>query len=379
MTRSRRRTLQRLAASRAQQCLVLEGRDGRRAAGAAAPRRPNVALAQQGRPAASRRSSSPPRSARRTCRRCRSASRPSARSGSTQLQINDVHRLREVPAERLLHLRRAGLQPRVLPRRRERREQQPLGPVAERRHLPRRAADHDDPGLARRPPLRRRARRGARRTAGHAVRRELAGGHDPHHHQPARPDAASRPATASKATTVEHGDPGYLAEGFVNLPISAAAAVRLVGWARHDAGYIDNVPATRTFPTSGGCIIERRRRRRAGCERTPVRAKDDYNDVDTYGARAALRVDLNDNWTITPSIMAQNQDANGSFAYDPAVGDLKMHTYYPSLQRGRVGPGGADRRGQDRQLRRRLRGRLPESRRRASMPTTPTTRSSTTQ
>ena len=67
------------------------------------------------------------------------------------------------------------------------------------------------------------------------------------------------------------GDLGYLAEGFVNIPLSDNAAIRLVGWARHDGGYIDNVAATRTFPTSGismdslarGKLQRRRHLRRA--------------------------------------------------------------------------------------------------------------------
>ncbi len=44
--------------------------------------------------------------------------------------------------------------------------------------------------------------------------------------------------------------------------------------------------------------------------------EDNYNDVETYGARAALRIDLNDNWTVTPQIMAQSQVSNGSFAME---------------------------------------------------------------
>src|SRR5690348_1993282 len=54
-----------------------------------------------------------------------------------------------------------------------------------------------------------------------------------------------------EGNTVEHGDQGYLVEGFTNVPIGDRAAIRMVGWARHDAGYIDNVAAVRTFPTSG--------------------------------------------------------------------------------------------------------------------------------
>ena len=38
-------------------------------------------------------------------------------------------------------------------------------------------------------------------------------------------------------------------EGFVNVPIGDSAAIRLVGWDKHDAGYVDNKLGTRTFPT----------------------------------------------------------------------------------------------------------------------------------
>src|SRR5690606_33018424 len=46
-----------------------------------------------------------------------------------------------------------------------------------------------------------------------------------------------------------------------------------------------------------------------------------------YGARAALRVDLNDSWTVTPTLMHQQQESNGAFAYDPSLGDLKVARY----------------------------------------------------
>ena len=146
-----------------------------------------------------------------------------------------------------------------------------------------------------------------------------------------RPDANAFDAGYGiEGNYVQEGDAGYLFEGFVNIPISSAAAVRLVGWARHDAGFIDNAPGTRTFPTSGICMSNASQTP-AGCERSPERAKDDYNDVDTYGARAALRVDLNESWSITPTVMGQKQDANGNFGFDPAVGDLELHTYYPTF------------------------------------------------
>ena len=115
------------------------------------------------------------------------------------------------------------------------------------------------------------------------------------------------------------GGMGYMAEGMVNLPINDRTAVRLVGWHRHDAGYIDNVYRERTFPTSGITANN------AGF------VDDDYNEADTTGARASLRLDLTDNWTVTPQIMAQKQEAEGSWAYDESVGESELAHGYPEL------------------------------------------------
>jgi outer membrane receptor protein involved in Fe transport len=60
-----------------------------------------------------------------------------------------------------------------------------------------------------------------------------------------------------------------------------------------------------------------------------VLAEDGFNDVETYGARAALRVDLNESWTVTPSLIAQKQTSNGIFASSPARGDLNTARFYP--------------------------------------------------
>jgi outer membrane receptor protein involved in Fe transport len=131
-----------------------------------------------------------------------------------------------------------------------------------------------------------------------------------------------------EGNTVADGDPGYVAEGFVNVPIGESAAIRLVGWTEHEGGYIDNVPGTRTYPTSGVCISNTDPPA-PGCVTSPATVEDNYNDIDTTGARAALRIDLNDSWTVTPTVMGQRQEANGFFGYDPNVGDLAVSHFYP--------------------------------------------------
>ncbi len=126
-----------------------------------------------------------------------------------------------------------------------------------------------------------------------------------------------------EVSAIDGGGIGQIAEGFVNLPINEHAAIRLVGWEKHDAGYVDNVRGTRTFPTSGITIDNANR------------ADDDYNDADTFGARAALRIDLNENWTVTPTVMAQKLVGSGSTGYDPRVGDLAVTHFYPESSKDR--------------------------------------------
>jgi iron complex outermembrane recepter protein len=116
---------------------------------------------------------------------------------------------------------------------------------------------------------------------------------------------------------VDHGGTGYDIEAFVNLPLTSTAAVRLVGWDQHDAGYISNVHGTVTFPTSGAVFDN------------AALVKKDYNTVETTGGRAALKVELNDSWTILPTVMGQVQQTDGDFAYNPAVGDLQVQHYFP--------------------------------------------------
>ena len=51
--------------------------------------------------------------------------------------------------------------------------------------------------------------------------------------------------------SVNKGDTGNLIEGFVNIPIGDRAAVRIVGYRKDEAGYIDNVFGEHTFDHSG--------------------------------------------------------------------------------------------------------------------------------
>lgn len=145
-----------------------------------------------------------------------------------------------------------------------------------------------------------------------------------------KPDPSGFAANYSVgANTVSEGGIGYSADGMVNIPITSSSAIRLVGWHDHAAGYIDNVPGTRTFPTSGITVSNAKDCTPAPLLECSYLAKKNYNDVDTTGARAALKINLDDNWSISPTIMGQRSTANGNFANDPVVGELGITHFYP--------------------------------------------------
>jgi len=121
---------------------------------------------------------------------------------------------------------------------------------------------------------------------------------------------------------IDHGGTGWVSEGYVNFPLTPVAAIRIVGWDEHDGGFISNVAGTnesagiidgvRTFPTSGTTL------------NNAAYVDKNYNTSETKGGRAALKLDLGDNWTVTPSFMGQSIAAKGFFGFDPAVGNNEL-------------------------------------------------------
>ena len=129
----------------------------------------------------------------------------------------------------------------------------------------------------------------------------------------------------SEVNTVAHGGVGGKVEGFINAPLSGNVALRVVGFWERDAGYIDNVPGTRAFlPQPGGITVNNN-----------AFVEKDYNDTELWGGRAALKVDLDNNWTVTPSIIYQDTRSHGSYGYDARVGDLQVQHFFPEFRRDR--------------------------------------------
>ncbi|HLW22844.1 MAG TPA: TonB-dependent receptor [Steroidobacteraceae bacterium] len=128
--------------------------------------------------------------------------------------------------------------------------------------------------------------------------------------------------------TVDHGGQGWEAEGFVNIPLGAIAAVRIVGWDEHDAGYIDNVRGT----NRNAGIVDGQRSFQTWTGATGLTLSStpssNYNTSETKGGRMAVKLDLG-NWTVTPSFIGQSIASNGYSGFDPAVGDLQIVHFGP--------------------------------------------------
>lgn len=139
----------------------------------------------------------------------------------------------------------------------------------------------------------------------------------------------------AEVNTVRKGGQGGKIEGMINAPLSSSAALRVVGYYQRDAGYIDNVAGTRQFcgtPTRdgegaiNGCVTDGIKVDNAAF------VKKDYNDTEIYGGRAALKVDLDDSWTVTPTVMYQDTKSHGSYGTDASVGDLAVQHFFPEYR-----------------------------------------------
>ncbi len=123
-----------------------------------------------------------------------------------------------------------------------------------------------------------------------------------------------------EANGTEGGDPGYNLNGFANLPLGERAAVRLVAWHKELGGFIDEVPTSMTFPGPQTNTVD-----------NSAYVRENANEVTTTGLRALLKIDLNDNWSVTPGIIVQQSDHEGYFDHNPEFfGDLESGRLWPA-------------------------------------------------
>ena len=144
-----------------------------------------------------------------------------------------------------------------------------------------------------------------------------------------QPDSSGFSASFSvDGSMPKSGDASFLAEGMVNIPLGDRAALRMVGYVKDEGGYIDNVAGSYTFSnanvrTGGADPVWDAIAADQTYDNSAI-ATDNHNEAKTVGGRAALRIDLNDNWTVTAGVMFQQLETEGVWDHDPTLGDLKV-------------------------------------------------------
>jgi outer membrane receptor protein involved in Fe transport len=139
-------------------------------------------------------------------------------------------------------------------------------------------------------------------------------------------------------STTHGGDTSNKVEAMINIPLTDRAAVRFVGFADKQGGWIDNTAGTFTpNPT----VIDRNRINGFGpyfrdFPSTTIQsasnanlAKEDWNEAKYNGFRVGLRYDFNDNWSGLVQHMSQEIDVEGSFLIDPSLGDESAQKFVP--------------------------------------------------
>lgn len=124
-----------------------------------------------------------------------------------------------------------------------------------------------------------------------------------------KPDPSGFDAwTEGQVSSTESGGTGYDISAMVNVPLSDKIALRLVGFAAEDAGFIDNVLSDSAGGTYDNANV----------------ADKDVNSARTTGGRAALRFDISENVNATLGAVFQDLSTDGHGDVNIGVGDLNQ-------------------------------------------------------
>ena len=162
-----------------------------------------------------------------------------------------------------------------------------------------------------------------------------------------KPDPTGTYGSVDVGTSfTQGGDASGKIEGVFNLAVSEKFAVRLVGYTDSQGGYIDQVSGTRNasesarFRTAGTVRAngEPVSAGRAGFQSTAdlsgvtfldaeAQTDSDANRARYSGGRISALWDLNEDWSVNASFMAQSLDVDGVFFADPELDDLEVQRF----------------------------------------------------
>ena len=145
-------------------------------------------------------------------------------------------------------------------------------------------------------------------------------------------------AAASYSSTA-HGEPSASVQAVLNVPvIDDVFALRALVYNDHRGGYITNAPGTFTrSPTDAGIVNYFGGVVPASSMTLSNHgiAGDAINPVAYSGARLSGLIQFDRDWSLLVQQSYQHLQADGSFAYDPSLGDLAVMQYNPSYDKDR--------------------------------------------
>lgn len=129
------------------------------------------------------------------------------------------------------------------------------------------------------------------------------------------------------------GEMSTSVEGYINLPlIEDTLAWRSVVYSSSQGGFIDNVLGSDDPLLNNAARIAALPNAVTIPAVNTALAEDDFNDADYQGFRTALKYKANDNWDFLLQAMRQELNTRGTFAQDPAIGELEISTFFPDFQ-----------------------------------------------
>jgi len=125
---------------------------------------------------------------------------------------------------------------------------------------------------------------------------------------------------ASSIATTDGGDPSYDLNGVINVPlIDDKLAMRIVGYAAYDGGYVDNVFAQTLSGVPGA---------HSGIVDNASLVEDNQNTNATQGGRISALWQINDDWVADFGGIYQASQSDGTWLSDSSLGDYKVARFY---------------------------------------------------
>jgi len=141
----------------------------------------------------------------------------------------------------------------------------------------------------------------------------------------AKPDVEEFSANVgAEANGISDGGSGWNVDATFNIPlIEDKLALRLVGFAARDPGFIDNV-----LGTSPGRLDADTGEQIQGNKTNAAIVEDDFNDAEWVGGRVSAKWLINDRWSLTGIANYSDSTINGFNDFDPTTGDLQTVKFH---------------------------------------------------